>query len=96
MLKNEDDRYTELYSSNVAVNGENIEKVQSFEYLGLLIDGDGDCSKEIKRRLSMASKQLMKLEKLWQAMDVEMKLRVLRAIVFPTAAYGCRDVRCII
>ena len=39
----------------------------------------------------MASKQLMKLEKLWQAMDVEMKLWVLRAIVFPTAAYGCES-----
>ena len=75
--------------SDVAVEGENIERVESFEYLGALLDGDGDGSKEIKRRLVMATRKLNSLEKLWKATDNEMKLRVVRACVFPTATYGC-------
>ena len=39
----------------VCTGGERIQNVTSFEYLGSLISADGDCSKELKRRLSMAS-----------------------------------------
>ena len=50
--------------SNIEVDGELVEHVRSFEYLGALITDDGDCAKEVKRRLAIASQKLMALEKL--------------------------------
>ena len=63
-------------------------RVEAFEYLGSLIDKDGDCSKVIKRRLATASKKLVEMDKLWRSEDKEMKLRIIKSIVFPTAVYG--------
>ena len=76
-------------SSEVTVDGEEIESVESFEYLGSLIEADGDGTKEIKRRLAMASKKLTEMKKLWKATNKDMKLRIIRVCIFPTATYGC-------
>ncbi len=75
--------------SEVTVDGEEIERVESFEYLGSLIEADGDGTKEIKRRLAMASKKLTEMKKLWKATNKDMKLRIIRVCIFPTATYGC-------
>ena len=44
------------------MNGESVGKVPAFEYLGSLIDKNGDCSKEVKRRLAMAYMKLLDME----------------------------------
>ena len=46
-------------SSKIEVNGETVENVKQFEYLGAMIMRDGDCAKEVKRRLAIASQKLM-------------------------------------
>ena len=74
--------------SNVYVDGQKVENVSSFEYLGALIDNDGDGSKEVKRRLAMAVKKLNDMEHLWSSTSKDMKLRVLNTCIFPTAYYG--------
>ena len=54
-----------------------------------MIENDGDGTKEIKRRLAMASMKLQGMRSLRRNVKKIMKLRLLRACVFPTATYGC-------
>ena len=73
----------------VCSGGERIENVSSFEYLGSLISPDGDCSKEVKRRLSMSSTRLQELRNLYKRSNIETKLEVIPSCLFPIASYGC-------
>ena len=50
-------------TSDITVDGETVECLEKFEYLGSKIEGNGKCSNEIKRRTAMASGQLKKMEK---------------------------------
>ena len=75
--------------SIISVNGEHVENVESFEYLGSLIEADGDGSREIKRRLAMASRKLEDMKDLINKSSKAVKLRVSRTCFFPTATYGC-------
>ena len=73
----------------IKINGEEIERVNSFEYLGARIDGSGKSTPEIRRRLAMATSKLIKMAKLWTGQSVDTKVRILKSTVFPTATYGC-------
>ena len=73
----------------VSVNGITLEEVDHFKYLGARIQKDGDKSKEIKSRLAIRLKALNDVKKLWQGQDKKVKLRVLRACIFPIATYAC-------
>ena len=75
--------------SNIKVDGEKVECLKSFEYLGSKIEGNGKCSTEIKRRAAIAIASLKKLENIWKGQDNQTKLKVVRACIFPTATYGC-------
>ena len=61
------------WSSKVIVHDEDIEMVIRFEYIGSLLEADGDGTKEMKRRLAMACKKLIDMEKLWKATNNKMK-----------------------
>ena len=50
-------------TSDITVDGETVECLENFEYLGSKIEGNGKCSNEIKRRTAMAAGQLKKMEK---------------------------------
>ena len=50
-------------TSDITVDGETVECLENFEYLGSKIEGNGRCSNEIKRRTAMAAGQLKKMEK---------------------------------
>ena len=76
-------------TSDITVDGETVQCLENFEYLGSKIEGNGKCSNEIKRRTSMAAGQLKKMEKIWKGQDKQTKLKIVRACIFPTAIYGC-------
>ena len=76
-------------TSDITVDGETVECLENFEYLGSKIEGNGKCSNEIKRRTAMAAGQLKKIEKIWKGQDKQTKLKIVRACIFPTAIYGC-------
>ena len=75
--------------SVVKVDGERVENVKSFEYLGALITADGDCSKEVKRRLAIAARKLQEFRTLLKSSNNTVKLRILHSCIFPIASYGC-------
>ena len=75
------------------LDGQEIEEVESFEYLGSLININSESSVEIKRRLSMARNTTQNMSNIWRSrgVSVELKLRLLRASVFSIAMYGCES-----
>ncbi|GFN92150.1 endonuclease-reverse transcriptase [Plakobranchus ocellatus] len=75
--------------ARIQIEGEEIERVNSFEYLGARIEANGKTTPEIRRRLAMATAKLRKMEKIWKGQDVHTKVRILKSIIFPTATYGC-------
>ena len=73
----------------IEIDGEEIERVRSFEYLGAKIEANGKNTPEIRRRLAMATSKLKKMTNIWKGQCIDTKTRVLKSTVFPTATYGC-------
>ena len=66
----------------ITINGEEIERVNNFEYLGARIDANGKSTLEI-RRLAMAGSKLKKMTNIWKGQSIYTKLRILKSVVFP-------------
>ena len=75
--------------ARIAIDGEEIERVSNFEYLGARIEANGKSTRKIRRRLAMAITRLTKMISIWKGQCKKTKLRVLETVVFPTALYGC-------
>jgi len=62
-------------------------------FWGSKITADGDCSHEIKRRLLLVRKVMTHLDSIFKSRDITLptKVRLLRAMVFPVAIYGCES-----
>jgi len=73
------------------INGDELEMVDSFEYLGSKITADGKCSEEIRNRLAMATSSLINLNNIWKNSNITIKTkyRLLRTITLAIALYGC-------
>ena len=73
------------------IDGETVETVSDFIFLGSKITADGDCSHEIKRRLLLGRKIMTNLDSLLKSRDVTWptKVRLVKAMVFPVVMYGC-------
>ena len=72
-----------------SLDGDVIEQVESFEFLGSIINTKGDCSQEIKRRLAMARNVVQSMTKLWKSkLPSSLKVRLLRSTAFAVASYG--------
>ena len=67
--------------------------VVDFIFLGIKITADGDCSHEIKRRLLLGRKVMIKLDSILKSRDITLptKVRVVKAMVFPVVMYGCES-----
>ena len=74
------------------INGETMETVTDFIFLGSKITADGDCSHEIKRRLLHGRKATTNLDSIFKNRDITLpaKVRLVKAMVFPVVMYGCR------
>ena len=75
------------------IDGETVETVSDFIFLGSKITVDGDCSHEIKRRLLFGRKVMTKLDSIFKSRDITLptKVRLVRAIIFPLVMYGCES-----
>ena len=75
------------------IDGETVETVSDFIFLGSKITADGDCSHEIKRRLLLGRKVMTNLESIFKSRDITLltKVRQIKAVVFPVVMYGCES-----
>ena len=75
------------------INGETVETVSDFIFLGSKITADGDCSHEIKRRLLLGNKVMTNLDSIFKSRDITLptKVRLVKAMVFPVVMYGCES-----
>ena len=75
------------------VEGETVETVADFNFLGSKITVDGDCSHEIKRRLLLGRKVMTNLDSILKSRDITLltKVHLVRAMVFPVVMYGCES-----
>ena len=73
-------------------DGETVETVSDFIFLGSKITADGDCSHEIKRCLLLGRKVMTNLDSICKSRDITLptKVRLLKAMVFPVVMYGLR------
>ena len=75
------------------IDGETIETVRDFVFLGSKITADGDCSHEIKRHLLLGRKPMTNLDSILKSRDITLPTKVclVKAIVFPVAVYRCES-----
>ena len=73
------------------IDGETVETVSDFIFLGSKITSDGDCSHEIKRHLLLGRKVMANLDSILQSRDITLptNVRLVMAMVFPVVMYGC-------
>ena len=75
------------------IDGETVETVSGFTFLGSKITGDGDCSHEIKRRLLLGRKVMTNLDSIFKSRDITLptKVHLVKAMGFPVVMYGCES-----
>ena len=78
------------------IDGETMETVSDFIFLGSKITADGDCSHEIKRHLLLGRKAMTNLNSLLKSRDIILptKVHLVKAMVFPVVMYGCESWDC--
>ena len=74
-------------------DGETVERVIDFIFLGSKITADGDCSHEIQRRLLLGRKVMTNLDSILKSRDITLltKVRLVKAMVFPVVMYACES-----
>ena len=74
-------------------DGKTVETVSDFIFLGSKITADGDCSREIKRRLLLGRKVMTNLDSILKSRDITLPTKVclVKAMVFPVVMYGCES-----
>ena len=75
------------------IDGETVETVTDFIFLGSKIIADGDCSHEIKRHLLLGRKAMTNLDSILKSRDMTLptKVHLVKAVVFPVVMYGCES-----
>ena len=75
------------------IDGETVETVSDFIFLGSKITADGDCNHEIKRHLLLGRKVMTNLDSILKSRDITLptKVHLVKAMVFPVVLYGCES-----
>ena len=73
------------------IDGETVETVSDFIFLGSQITSDGDCSHEIKRHLLLGRKLMTNLDSIGRDITLPTKVCLVKAMVFPVVMYGCES-----
>jgi len=75
------------------IDGETVETVTDFLFLGSKITADGGCSHELKRYLLFGRKVMTNLDSILKSRDITLptKIHLVKAVVFPVVMYGCES-----
>ena len=75
------------------IDGETVETVSDFIFLGSKITADGDCSHEIKRCILLGRKVMTNLDSILKSRDINLssKVHLVKTMVFPVVMYGCKS-----
>ena len=75
------------------IDGETVETVRDFIFLGSKITADGECSREIKRLLLLGRKAMNNLDSIFKSRNITLPTNVciVKAMVFPVVKYGCES-----
>ena len=75
------------------IDGNTVETVSDFIFLGSKITADGDCSHEIKRRLLLGRKVMINLDSILKSRDITLptKVHLVKAMIFPVVMYVCEN-----
>ena len=75
------------------IDGETVETVSDFIFLGSKVTADGDCSHEIKRRLLLGRKVMTNLDSIFKTRNITLptKVHLVKAMVFPVVMCGCEN-----
>ena len=75
------------------IEGETMETVTDFIFLGSEITADGDCNHEIKRHLFLGRKAMSNLDSMLKSRDITLptKVHLVKAMIFPVVMYGCES-----
>ena len=75
------------------IDGETMETVRNFIFLGSKITADGDCSHQIKRSLLLGKKAMTNLDSILKSRDITLPTKVclVKAMIFPVVVYGCES-----
>ena len=77
----------------MAKDGETMETVTDFIFLGSKVTVDSDCTHEIKRRLLLGRKAMANLDSILKSRDITLptNVQLVKAVVFPVVMYGCES-----
>ena len=80
-----------MYFTSWQIDGESVETVADFIFLGSKITADGDCSHEFKRRLLLGRKVMTNIDSILKSRDITLptNVRLVKAMIFPVVMYGC-------
>ena len=75
------------------IDGETVETVSDFMFLGFQITADGDCSHEMKRPLLLGRKVMTNLDSIFKSRDITLptKIHLVKAVAFLVVMYGCES-----
>ena len=75
------------------IDGETMETVTDFIFLGSKVTADSDCSHEIKRHLLLGKKAMTNLDSILKKTDITLptKVHIVKAMIFPVVMYGCES-----
>ena len=79
--------------TSLQIDGEKMEIVTDFIFLGSKITADCDYSHEIKRHLLLGRKAMTNLDSIWKSRDITLptKVHIVKAMIFPVVMYGCES-----
>ena len=82
-----------IASWQILIEGEKVEAVRVFIFLGSKITVDNDCSHKIKRYLLLGRKAVINLDSILKSRDITLptKVHIVKAIIFPVVMYGCES-----